>query len=141
MLLPLTFSNFLNSNNPSILWSLRLLLLKTSASAFYCLQICKKIARQFKLLFILYFYRFIIIFNLALQKCFLLLNWTKLDIFIHKCPHLKMCNQNSLWRKSIRPSSFALNILYFSQGNFTNWKHSITIFWRYLPKEIFAKKQ
>ena len=68
MLLPLTFSSFLNSNNPSILWSLRLLLPKTSASAFYCFQICNKIVRQFKLLVILYFYRFVIIFNLALQK-------------------------------------------------------------------------
>ena len=65
ILFPLTYSNFLDSNNPSILWSLRLLLPKSSS--FYCFKICRKIAREFKTLAILYFYRFIIIFNLTLQ--------------------------------------------------------------------------
>ena len=41
-LLPLTFSNFVHSNNQSILWSLRLLLPKASAFAFCCFQLCKK---------------------------------------------------------------------------------------------------
>ena len=72
-MLPLTFSNLLGSNNPSILWSLKLLLPKASASTFYCFQICKKIARQFKILAILYFYRFLIIFNLTLQQVLLVI--------------------------------------------------------------------
>ena len=48
--------------------------------------------------------------------------------------HLKMYtnSNNSLWRKSIRQSSSAPSKLYFSQGNFTRWKHNITILWRYL---------
>ena len=71
--------------------------------------------------------------NLHYSKCFLLLYWTKLEIFVHICSvslfhlHLKIYNKNLLWRKSIRPSSSSLSILYFSQGNFTNWKHSIAI--------------
>ena len=73
ILLPLTFSNFFDSNNPSILWSLRLLLPKASASAFYCFQIVKKNSRQFKILPILYFYHFIIIFNLILQQVLLVI--------------------------------------------------------------------
>ena len=47
ILLPLTFSNFLGSNNPAIPSSLRLMLPKTSASVLYCFQICKNISRQF----------------------------------------------------------------------------------------------
>ena len=86
-LLPLTFSIFFYSKNPSILWSLSILLPKASTSALYL--------------------------NLHYNKCFLLLNWTKLEI-------LKIYNKNSLWRKSIWPSSSALSILYFSSGNFTN---------------------
>ena len=72
-MLPLTFSNLLGSNNPSILWSLKLLLPKASASTFYCFQICKKIAPQFKILAILYFYRFLILFNLTLQQVLLVI--------------------------------------------------------------------
>ena len=76
--------------------------------------------------------------TLHCNKCFLLLNWTKLDIFVSKCSvslfhlHLKRYKKNSSWRKSIRPSSSAFSILYFVQGNFTNWKHNIAIFSRYL---------
>ena len=70
--LPLTFSNFVDSNNSSILWSLRLMLPKAFASAFYCFQTCEKIARQFKILAILYFYRFFIIFNLHYMQQLLL---------------------------------------------------------------------
>ena len=65
ILLPLTFSNFFDWNNPPILWSRR-------STAF------KQIARQFKILAILYFHRFLTIFNLTLQQCFLWLNWMEL---------------------------------------------------------------
>ena len=92
-----------------------------------------------KILAILYFYRFIIIFNLTLQQVLLwLLNWTRLEIFVNKCTvslfhlHLKKYNKSSFWRKSIRSSLSAFSKLYVSQGNCTNWKHGITIFWRYL---------
>ena len=62
---------------------------------------------QFKILAILYFYRFIIIFNLALQQVLLVIELTKVEIFVSKCMiplfhlHLKIYNKNSLWRKSI----------------------------------------
>ena len=130
------FSDFVDSNNSSILWILRPLLTKAFASAFYCFQICEKIPRQFKILAILYFYRFIIIFNLTLQQVLLLIELNEARNFVNKFPvclfhlHLKIYYKNSLWRKAIGPSSCALSILYFSQGNLTNWKHSITIFWR-----------
>ena len=107
---------------------------KSSASAFYCYQICKKKVREFKILAILYFCCVFIIFILTLQQVLLAIVLNKVRNFVHICPvalfhlHLTLYNKNSLWIKSIRPSSFALSILYFSQGNFTNWKHSITIF-------------
>ena len=41
--------------------------------------------------------------------------------------HLKMYTNNSLWKKSIRPSSSAPTMLYFSPGNFTKWKQSYYI--------------
>ena len=40
---------------------------------------------------------------------------------------------NLLWRESIRPSLSALSILYL--GNFTNWKHSVTIFWSIIKRQ------
>ena len=49
-------------------------------------KLCSNFARQSKMLAILYLHRFIIIFNLILQQCFLLLNWKKLKLFVHKCP-------------------------------------------------------
>ena len=148
-MLPLTFSNFLGSNNASILWSLKLLLPKTSASTFYCFQIYKKTARQFKILSILYFYCFIIIFKLTLQQMLLVIEWNEVKNFCQQ-----MCNfaitfafENTTKirydeRERIRQFLSALSI-YFSQGNFANWKHSITIFWRYLRLiwRIFVKKQ
>ena len=108
-----------------------------------------KTARQFKILAILYFYCFIIIFNLALQQVLLVIELTKVDIFVSKCLislfhlHLKICNKNSLWRKSIPSFPSASSILYSFQRNFTNWKHSIAIFWRYLKviRKMFVKKQ
>ena len=77
------------------------------------------------------------------------MNWTKLEIFVSKCPvslfhlHLKIYNKNSLWRKNIWPSSSAYSILHFFQENVTNWKHSIAIFWRYwkVIRKMFVKKQ
>ena len=95
-MLSLTFSNFLDPNNPPILWSLWLLLLKASAFAFYCFQICKKVAQQFKILAVLHFYNFIIIFNFTLQKAFFLLIWTKLQLFVNKYPI--SLNKNLLWK-------------------------------------------
>ena len=81
------------------------------------------------MLAILYFRRFIIVFNLTLQQCFLWLNWTMLKIFLNKFQvslfhlHLKIYdNNNSLWRKNIRPSSSAPSTLYFSRGSFTKLK-------------------
>ena len=62
------------------------LLPKTSASAFYCLQICKKIARQFKILAILYFYRFIIIINLTLQQVLLVIELSEVRNFCQQKP-------------------------------------------------------
>ena len=78
-----------------------------------------KIARQCKILAVLYFYRFIIIFNLALQQVLLVIELTKVEIFVRKCLislfhlHLKMYNKNSLWRKSIRPFWSASSIYFF----------------------------
>ena len=133
--------------------SINTLKFKVSASKSCCfcfllLQNLWKIARQFKILAILYFYRFIIIFNLALQQVVLVTELTKIEIFVSKCLvplfhlHLKIYNKNSLCRKSIRPFSSASSI-YFFQGSFTKWKHSIAIFWRYLKviRKVFAKKQ
>ena len=54
---------------------------KPFASVFYCFQICKKISRQFKILAILYFYGFIIIFNLTLQKVLLVTQLNKVRNF------------------------------------------------------------
>ena len=114
---------------------------KSSASAFYCYQICKKKVREFKILAILYFYCVFIIFILTLQQVLLAIVLNKVRNFVHICPvalfhlHLTLYNKNSLWIKSIRPSSFALSILYFSQGNFTNWKHSSTIFYYIVKKQ------
>ena len=54
---------------------------KASASAFYCSQICEKNARQFKILPILYFYRFIILFNLTLQQVLLVIELNKVRHF------------------------------------------------------------
>ena len=79
----------------------------------------------------------------------MLLNWTRLEVFVNKYRvslfhlYLKKYSKNSLWRKSIRPSSSALCKLYFSQKNFINWKHSITIFWRNLKViwKMLVKKQ
>ena len=102
---------------------------------------CKENAREFKTVAILYFYRVIIISKLTLQQVLLANVLNKVRNF---CPclsgfpfhlHLKIYNRNSLWRKSIWPSSSALSILYFSQGNFTNWKHRITIFYYIVKKQ------
>ena len=133
--------------------SINALKFKVSASkgccfCFLLLPNLWKTARQFKILAILYFYPFIIIFNLALQQVLLIIELTKAEIFVSKCLvslfhlHLKIYNKNSLWRKSIRPFSSASSI-YFFQGSFANWKHSITILWRYLKviRKMFLKKQ
>ena len=53
---------------PPFLLIQTLLLPEAFTSAFYCFEICEKIAWQFKILAILYFYRFIIIFNVTLQE-------------------------------------------------------------------------
>ena len=149
ILLPVTFSSFLDSNNSSILWSLSFQLPKISASAFYCFQICKNLHGNLKYWPSYIFVVSSVYLTLHWNKCILLLNWTKLYIFVNKCPislfylHLKIYNKNSLWRESIRPSSSALGIWYFSQGDFTNWKHSIIIFSSYLKGiwKMFVKKQ
>ena len=44
-----------------------------------------QIAQKFKILAILYFYCFIIIFNLALQQVLLVIELTKVEIFVSKC--------------------------------------------------------
>ena len=61
--------------------SINTLKFKASASAFYWFQICKKIAWQFKILAILYFYRFIIIVNLTLQQVLLVIEWKEVINF------------------------------------------------------------
>ena len=66
--------------------SINTLEFKSSASALYCFQICKKIARESNILAILYFYRVIIIFKLILQWVLLVTGLTKLEIFVHICP-------------------------------------------------------
>ena len=58
---------------------------KASAFAFYCYQICKKNATEFKILAILYFYRVIIIFKLTLQQVLRAIELNKVRNF---CPHL-----------------------------------------------------
>ena len=76
ILLPLTFSNFLDSNNPSIILSWKILLPKATAYTFYCFQrllrilstaskFVKKMQGNLKNQpsSILYIYRFIITFN------------------------------------------------------------------------------
>ena len=129
-MLPLNFSNFCDVNNPSILWSFSPLLPKASASAFYCFQICK----------ILAIYHVIIIFKLTLQQVVFVIELNKVRNF---CPHLsgffipflylEIYNKNLLWRKSIQPSSSARS-LYFSQGHFTNWNQSITVYYYIVKK-------
>ena len=148
-MLPLTFSSFVDSSNPSILWSLRFLLPKASCCfCFLLLPNLWKITWKFKILATLYFYGFIIIFNLALHQVLLVIELPEVDIFVRKCLvslfhlHLKICDKNSLWRKSIWPFSSVSSILYFFHGKFTNWKNSIAIFWRYLKVigKMFVKK-
>ena len=57
--------------------------------------------------------------TLPCNKCFFLLNWKKLEIFVSNCPvslfylHLKIYSKNYLWGKSIRPSPSVFSILYF----------------------------
>ena len=69
--------------------SINTLKFKVSASkgccfCFLLLPNLWKIARKFKILAILYFYRFIIIFNLALQQVLLVIELTKAEIFVSK---------------------------------------------------------
>ena len=112
--------------------------LKASKYIFPLLSNWKKNLRQFKVLAVLCFHRFIIILKLTLQQWFLWLNWTKLKFLSRNCVvslfhlYLKMYTNNSLWSKIIWPSSSAPSMLYFSQENFTKWKHNHTIFGRYL---------
>ena len=122
-MLPLTFSNFIDSNNPSILWSLKFKI-SASKSCCFCILLLPnlwKIAQQFKILANLYFYRFLIIFNLALQQVLLVIELTKVEIFIRKCLfslfhlHLKIYNKISLWRKSIRLFWSASSIYFFRE--------------------------
>ena len=95
----------------------------------------------------MYFYRFII-FSLTLQQVLLVIELNEVRNFCQQMSDFSITfvfeNINILCqeRQSIRPSSSTLTI-YFSQGNFTNWKHSITIFGRYLRLiwKIFVKKQ
>ena len=106
--------------------SINTLKFKVSASkgccfCFLLLSNLWKTARQFKILAILYFYPFIIIFNLALQQVLLIIELTKAEIFVSKCLvslfhlHLKIYNKNSLWRKSIRPFSSASSTDFFRE--------------------------
>ena len=122
--------------------SINTLKFKSSASKSFCfyfllLPNLEKNTREFKILAILYFYLVIIIFKLTLQQVLLVIELNKVNV----CPislfhlHLKIYNKNLLWRKSIRPSSSALSILYFSQGSITNRKHSITIFYYIVKKQ------
>ena len=129
-MLPLTFSNVLDSNNPSIHWSLRFLLPKASAPALHCFKICKKFVRQLKILAILYYYPFIIILNLTLQQVVLFIELNEVRNICQQMSGFSISFvfpniwQKFVMEKHIRPSSSALSILYFS----TNWKHSITYF-------------
>ena len=56
-----------------------------SASSSFCFQICSKTAWQFKILAILYFYCFIIIFNLTLQQVLLVI---ELNYIRNFCPQI-----------------------------------------------------
>ena len=74
----------LSINNLNFLWFKQSIITQTfkaSTSTFYWLQICKKITRQFEILPILYFYRFIIIFNLTLQQVFLVIELNEVKNF------------------------------------------------------------
>ena len=68
---------------------------------------------------ILYSLHFIIVFNLILQQRFLWLNWTKLEIFVNNCAvslfhlHLKMCNSNSLCRRTFNHLHLLLSYYIF----------------------------
>ena len=86
MLLPLTFPNFVDLNNPSILQSLRLLLPKASASTFCSFEICEKIAWQLKVLAIFYLYRSTITFNVKLQQVLLVTELNKVRNFCQHTP-------------------------------------------------------
>ena len=130
--------------------SINTLKFKASASKSFCFcflllpNLLKKIIWQFEILAILYFYRFIIVFNLTLQQVLLVIELKEVRNFFQKMSgfsvhlHLKKCNKNSLWRKSIRSFSSAFSKLHFPQGNCTNWKYRITIFWKYF-KAIWKK--
>ena len=124
-----TLNNIASFNFFKFCWfeqSINTLKFKVSASkgccfCFLLLPNLWKIARKFKILAILYFYRFIIIFNLALQQVLLVIELTKVEIFVSKCLislfhlHLKMYNKNSFWRKSIRSFWSASSIYFFRE--------------------------
>ena len=57
------------------------MLLLSKAATFYCFQICKRTARQFKILASLYLYRLIIIFNLALHQVLLVIELNEVRNF------------------------------------------------------------
>ena len=110
----------------------------TSKAFYFCFLLLPnlwKIARQFKMLTVLYFYRFIIIFSLTLQQVLLAIELNKVTNFSIPFAFENIYNKNSLWWENIgnRLSSSTLSIWYFSQGNFTNWKDTILYFegiWR-----------
>ena len=105
-----------------------LLFPKASASNFYYFQICKKVAWQFKILAVLYFYRFIITVNLKLQQVLLVLELNEVRNFFRQISGFSIpVTFENIYQKFVIKKEH-LSILYFSQGNFTNGKYGITIF-------------
>ena len=88
-----TLNDTASSNFFKFCWfkqSINTLKFKISASkgccfCFLLLPNLWKIAWKFKILVILYFYRFIIVVNLALQQVLLVIELTKVKIFVSKC--------------------------------------------------------
>ena len=157
-MLLLTFSNLLGSNNPSIPWSLKLLLPKASASTFYCFQICQRTARQFKILVSLYLYRLIIIFNLALHQVLLVIELNEVRNFCQQisdfCITFVFENITKILYEERAFDHLYLLLAYISLREILQiellciviqafFKHSVTMFWRYLRLiwKMFVKKQ
>ena len=118
-----------NSKSINIQQSISTLKFKASSTkdfsfCFLLLPNLLKIARQFKVLAILYFKRFIIIFNLILSD------------FSIPFAFEKKYDKN---RYEERAFEHLQLLLYIFHGNFTDWKHSGTIFCRYLKVICLSK--
>ena len=108
---------------------------KASASDFYYFQICKKIAWQFKIA-VLYFYRFIITFNITLQQVLLLLELNKVRNFFQQMSSFSIPFTFENIKERVSDHLHLLReILYYIisfSGKFYQWK-----VWYYYILKVF----